>query len=153
MSENSVRTPKKRGAKPGQHTNPAYEWKPGQSGNPNGAPRKGMSCAETIRTLKQLTPAELRHALKQGGGTGRSGMEQALALMPQGVPLGLLLHGSAIVHGVCEPQPGILSYLRDTDEGKPTERQEISGPNGGAILTEQKVRVVRIVDTPKPAEA
>uniref|UniRef100_A0A6M3L8K4 Uncharacterized protein n=1 Tax=viral metagenome TaxID=1070528 RepID=A0A6M3L8K4_9ZZZZ len=132
---------------------PVNAWPPGVSGNPKGGIRKGMSIAETIRTLKALTPDELRTALKAAGGTGRSGLEQALSTMPKGMPLGLLMHASAIIHSTCEPQPGILTYLRDSDEGKPTERNEISGPNGGAILTEQKVKVIRIVDTPKPLEA
>jgi hypothetical protein len=134
---------KKRGVPKGFH--PVKEWKPGQSGNPTGAPRKGMSTAETIRTLKALTPDELRRALRAGGGTGKSGMEKALAAMPQGVPLGLLMNASAMIHTTCEPTPGVLAYLRDSDEGKPVEKREIMGENGGPV----KVSVVRLVDSPK----
>ena len=32
------------------------EWKPGQSGNPNGRPKKGQSWAEIIRELGDMTP-------------------------------------------------------------------------------------------------
>ena len=85
-----------------------------------------MSTAETIRTLKALTPDELRRALRAGGGTGKSGMEKALAAMPQGVPLGLLMNASAMIHTTCEPTPGVLTYLRDSDEGKPVEHQELT---------------------------
>ena len=127
---------------------PLNAWKPGESGNPNGAPRKRMSTAETIRTLKALTPADLRLALRAGGGTGKSGMERALSQMPQGVPLGLLMNASAIIHTTCEPTPGVLSYLRDSDEGKPVEKREIMGENGGPV----KVSVVRLVDSPKEKE-
>jgi hypothetical protein len=122
-----------KGKRGSSHAPPINAWKPGQTGNPHGAPRKNMSTAETIRTLKALTPEELRYALRAGGGTGKSGMEKALASMPPGVPLGLLLHGSAIVSGVCEPSPGVLTYLRDSDEGKPVERQEVTGAKGGPV--------------------
>ena len=135
MKPETAKTPKikrKRGPKPGTFK-PVNVWKPGQTGNPHGAPRKGMSTAETIRTLKALTPDELRAMLKAGGGTGRSGMEQALASMPKGVPLGLLMNASAIIQTTCDPQASTLAYLRDSDEGKPIDRQEVSGSKGGPV--------------------
>jgi len=116
---------------------PVKAWKPGQTGNPNGAPRKGMSTAETIRTLKALTPDELRRALRAGGGTGKSGMERALAAMPPGVPLGLLMNASAMIQATCEPQPGVLNYLRDSDEGKPVERAEVTVHNSPTAILEE----------------
>ena len=136
----------KRGPKPGQHNSPRTEIKPGQVLNPHGAPRKGMSIAETIRTIQQLTPAELRQVLKAGGGTGRSGIEQALANMPQGVPMRLLLHASATVQSTCEPQPGILNYLADREEGKVTDKLE-------ATITESPVEILKKIDAANAARA
>jgi hypothetical protein len=92
-----------------------------------------MSIAETIRTIQGLTPAELRMVFKAGGGTGKSGLEQSLAAMPQGVPMRLLMHASAVIQTTCEPQANVLNYLADREEGKVTEKQEISGPDGKPI--------------------
>jgi hypothetical protein len=118
-----------------------------------------MSTAETIRTLKSLTPDELRRVLREAGGTGRSGLEQSLGAMPKGVPLGMLMHASAITTSVCDPQPGILSYLRDSDEGKPVERQEIAGAGGGAVKVEYNLKMTfpsrkeHAASEPKPGDA
>jgi len=70
---------------------------------------------------------------KAGGGTGKSGLEQSLAAMPQGVPMRLLMHASAVIQTTCEPQANVLNYLADREEGKVTEKQEISGPDGKPI--------------------
>ena len=112
-----VRTPKKRGPKPGSHVNPAYEWKKGQTGNPHGAPRKGCSIAETIRTVRSMTPIELAELFRRLGSKGRSGLEQSLASLPQHVPLGMLQHASAMISTICEPNASLNSYLADRDEG------------------------------------
>lgn len=127
---------------------PATEMKPGMTLNPHGAPRKGMSIAETIRTIQSLTPAELRMVLKAGGGTGKSGLEQSLATMPQGVPMRILMHASAVIQTTCEPQPGVLNYLADREEGKVTEKHEIGGPDGKPI----PVAVYEFRDTTKKLE-
>lgn len=132
----------KRGAKPGERRSPRTEIKPGQVLNPHGAPRKGMSIAEVIRTIQQLTPAQLRQAFRAGGGTGRSGLEQSLASMPQGVPMRLLMHASAVIQTTCEPQAGVLNYLADREEGKVVDKHEIGGPDGGPV-----VAVFRFADT------
>lgn len=115
----------------GAHTSPTTEWKPGQSGNPNGAPRKGQSIAETIRTISASTPREIRKLLKRLGSTGRSGLEQSLSTLPQDTPLRFLQHTSAFVATICDPNASINSYLRDSDEGKPIER--LAGADGGPL--------------------
>lgn len=138
----------KRGPKPGSHVSPHTEIKPGQVLNPHGAPRKGMSIAETIRTVQALTPSELLMVFKAGGGTGKSGLEQSLAAMPQGVPMRILMHASAVIQTTCEPQPGVLNYLADREEGKVTEKHEIGGPNGGAV----PIAVYEFRDTTKKLE-
>lgn len=115
------------GSRGSSYAPPTNAIKPGQVLNPHGAPRKGMSIAETIRSIQALTPAELRLVFKAGGGTGKSGLEQSLASMPQGVPMRLLMHASAVIQTTCEPQPGVLNYLADREEGKVTEKHEIDG--------------------------
>lgn len=142
--------PKKRierGTRGTRHDPPTNAVKPGQVLNPFGAPRKGQSIAETIRTLAAATPREIRELLKRLGGSGNSGMELSLKALPQDTPLRFLQHASAFVASICDPNAPVLGYLRDSDEGKPTEKSEVSGPNGGPI--ENKVSVVELVDSPK----
>jgi len=91
-----------------------------------------MSIAETIRSLQALTPGELRDVLRKAGASGRSGLERSLAEYPQGMPMRMITHLSAIVSAANEPQPGILSYLAERDEGKVPDRLE----HGGKVIVE-----------------
>lgn len=45
--------------KQGQHKTPRSAWKPGQTGNPKGRPKGDNSWAATIRSIGELTPAEV----------------------------------------------------------------------------------------------
>lgn len=78
--------------------------------------------------MGDLTPGELREALKVAGGAGHSGMERALAQMPQSIPLRLLAHAAAYISTICEASPAMLTYLADRSDGKvKDESQQAQG--------------------------
>lgn len=83
--------------------NPKPNWKPGESGNPNGRPKKGYSITETIRAMMDEKP-EIKQALST------KVIEMALK-------------------GDLAAMKLVWSYL----EGMPMQKQELSGPEGGPI--------------------
>jgi hypothetical protein len=128
--------PKKRirsdykGTRGTRHDPPTNAVQPGQVLNPYGAPRKGMSRAEMIRTIDGMTPEEAIECLRRMGGRGNSGLEQSLRTLPGRAGMMFLEHLSARVANICEPNPAMLAYSRDTTDGKPKERLEHSNPDG-----------------------
>jgi hypothetical protein len=46
--------------KPGTHLNPDSEWRPGESGNPNGRPAAGVSIIEWMNIFQDSPEAEIR---------------------------------------------------------------------------------------------
>jgi hypothetical protein len=94
-----------------------YQFAPGQSGNPGGRP-KGRSVTSRLREL-----------LEQGEINGkplRNG-QQVADLVTR-----------VIIQKVLSGDPQFVKILLDRTEGKPTERKEISGEDGGPI----KIKVV-----------
>lgn len=98
-------------------------WKPGQSGNPNGAPKKGESWAETIRRVGDMTPAEAVVWCKEI--TGK------LAPLGDKVTLREAVVLRVFAANVFEPQPGLVNAFMDRAEGKPA--QPLTGPDGGPL--------------------
>ena len=84
------------------------KFKPGQSGNPNGRPKKGTSLTEILRELGEVPP----------GKTGKPRKEVIAEKLWR-----LALSGDKFA----------LRYVYDRLDGKPKETKEISGPDGEGI--------------------
>lgn len=97
---------------------PPKAWKPGQSGNPKGAPKRGESWAEIIKRVGEYTPSEAA--------------ERSLSLAKQLLEIGdgvtlkeavtLRVYASLLF----EPQPGLLNAFMDRTEGKVSQPVEMS---------------------------
>ena len=105
-TQKAGRAPGKRGGKT------STSWKPGQSGNPAGAPKRGQSWTEVIEELSELD--------------GPSAAERAGFLaaqfrkLPGGVTLKELVILRVLAALIDEPQPGLLNTILDRAEGKVT---------------------------------
>lgn len=88
----------------------ATQWKPGQTGNPNGRPRTAKYSEAARRLLEEV-----------GEESGETGAEQLAAYC-----LKMALKGSA------RHAELFLSYA----EGRPKQAMELSGPDGGAMRFE-----------------
>lgn len=88
-------------------------WKPGQSGNPKGAPKRGQSWKEIYNAIGNLTPKEASeycHAVagKIGSIGDRVTLKEAVVLR---VYAALLF----------DPDARLLNVVMDRDEGKVTQ--------------------------------
>jgi hypothetical protein len=105
--------------KAGKRPPPKNAWKPGQSGNPAGAPKRGESWAEIIKAFGDLTPNEAADKI------------QALAvqLRKYGGQLTLKQAVVARVYAALlfDPQAGLLNAFMDRSEGKVADRVRIDG--------------------------
>lgn len=104
-------------------------WKPGQSGNPKGAPKRGTSWAEVINKTYEMTPAQIREWLGP-----RNELSAAFQQMPQDVPLKHLVAARAAAALMFEPTPGLLAAIMNRAEGMPTQALELSGPDKKEIV-------------------
>lgn len=93
----------------------AHQWKPGQSGNPGGRPKK--------RLIDQI----LTELLEQNEGADATEIARALILM-------------------AKSDPKTAQLVAERTEGKPTQKHEVTGGDGGPI----KSRI--IVEFVKPGE-
>lgn len=84
-------------------------WKPGQSGNPAGGPKRGQSWKEIIAEIGQLTPDEAREMSQKIFSNIHLGNEVTLN---QAVVL--RVYASLLF----EPQPGLLNTFMERVEGK-----------------------------------
>ena len=84
-------------------------WKPGQSGNPAGGPKRGQSWKEIIAEIGQLTPDEAREMSQKIFANIHLGNEVTLN---QAVVL--RVYASLLF----EPQPGLLNAFMERVEGK-----------------------------------
>lgn len=108
-------------------------WKPGQSGNPNGAPKRGESWAEIIKRVGEYTPQEAaeksielsRQFLKVGEGVT---LKEAVVMRVYGALL-------------FEPQPGLLNAFMERTEGKIKDELELKGDKTAPLEV-----VIRYVD-------
>lgn len=91
-----------------QHGNNAeMGWKPGESGNPKGRPRKERALSNLLRIIGDTPNAD--GVLKK----------RALAEVVWGAALGGDLTAARLIYEYCD--------------GKPVQRNEISGPDSGPI--------------------
>lgn len=105
MSDKPANTPKtgKRGGKT------KTSWKPGQSGNPKGAPKRGQSWAEIIKEVGEMTPDEARAAC-----------QKIFAQVPLHDPITLKQAVVMRIYAAMlfEPQPGLVNAFMDREDGK-----------------------------------
>jgi len=107
MSDNTQKTGKgKRGGKR------STSWKPGQSGNPAGGPKRGGSLKEILDYYDQLSPEEIAALLPTGE------LKTAYLQMPKGVAmkhLKVLRINAAIMF---DPSPGLVNLIHERTDGK-----------------------------------
>ena len=108
-------------------------WKPGQSGNPKGSPKRGESWAEIIKRYGEMTPGE----------AAQESMELARKLLSigEGVTLKQAVVLRVYAALLFEPQASLLNAFLDRAEGTVTKHFEHSGPDGGPITIEQLSRL------------
>ena len=110
-------------------------WKPGESGNPKGAPKRGQSWAEIIKEIGELTPDEARAMSQKIFAQIQLGnkitLKQAVVLR---VYAALLF----------EPQPGMLNILIERAEGKVSLPVETWQDRVISLLREKKVTVEQV---------
>lgn len=89
---------------------PPKAWKPGQSGNPKGAPKRGESWAEIIKRIGDMTPIEAADHAK------------AIANKLRAMGDGLTLKEAVVVRVYAallfEPQASLLNSFMERAEGK-----------------------------------
>lgn len=119
---------------------PKTAWKPGESGNPAGAPRRGESWAELFKSIGNMTPAEVADKALLWAAKFRT--------MPKGATLKELVVIRAYASLLDESNASLLREIMDRAEGKTTEKIENTG--------EQKIElIVRYADdkpTPPTSE-
>ena len=100
------------------------EWKPGQSGNPNGRPKKGQSWAEIIRELGDMTPLaasdkciSIARELRKLG--GEATLKELVVLR-------------CYVQMLMEPQPSMLVALMNRADGMIPQQLQHVGEDGEA---------------------
>jgi len=124
MSNQESKPSPKRGGKR------STSWKKGQSGNPNGAPKRGESWAEIIKYVGDLTPSEAAEMSQQVAGKLRS--------IGDGVTLKQAVVLRVFAALMFEPQPGLLNAFIERTEGKVKDQVELSGD-------EEKPITIRII--------
>lgn len=108
----------------GKRKAPKSAWKPGQSGNPAGAPKRGESWAEVISKYSDMTPEEIAKAAEKIAGKlksigGNITMKEAVVIR---IYTALMF----------EPTAGLWNGLMDRAEGKVSDKLDIT--SGGEKL-------------------
>lgn len=94
-------------------------WKPGQSGNPKGAPKRGESWAEVWKRISNMTGPEVAdYGLK---------VAAQLRTLPSTVTLKEAVVMRTMVALMNEPTPGLLNAAQDREEGTPKQSIELTG--------------------------
>ncbi|HEY4721557.1 MAG TPA: hypothetical protein VII92_06895 [Anaerolineae bacterium] len=101
-------------------------WKPGQSGNPAGAPKRGESWKEIVAKIGNMTPREAADHCNE--------IAKQIRKIGDGITLKEAVVLRVYTALLFEPQPGLLNAIMERDEGKVT--QPISGPENGPIKFE-----------------
>ena len=100
----AMRLNKKRGA--------GRPFKPGQSGNLKGTPKRGTSWAEVIKWAADSTPGQLVKYLQSGE------LESAFRKMPSPVTMKRLIVLRWFVAQMNEPSPALAGLILNRSEGK-----------------------------------
>src|SRR5882724_9019661 len=102
-------------------------WKPGQSGNPGGRPKKRPVTDYYADILDKPLPDQLVALLKVKRGTTYG---EAIAL------------GQAV--SAIKGRADSAREIREALEGKATQRVELAGPDGGAVQLDLRTTLERI---------
>lgn len=89
---------------------PSTAWKPGQSGNPAGAPKRGESWAEIIKRIGEMEPGEA--AAKFGE------IAKQLRSLPNGVTLKELVVMRVYAAMLFEPTSALWGHMMDRADGE-----------------------------------
>ena len=111
-TDNSKASVKKRKAPPGA-------WKPGQSGNTSGAPKRGQSWAERIKEISEMTGPEVAALYDTRA--------KEFAKLPNNVTVKDLIIISVFGSMLREPSPGLWTETMNRADGKVKEMIEHSG--------------------------
>lgn len=95
-------------------------WKPGESGNPGGRPRKEIVTARLERFAEQLVPEDMRKLMKL-----KAGARWADAWV--------VVMNRAVITGARQSQIAAFREMLDRIEGKSVARVEVAGEGGGPI--------------------
>lgn len=85
-------------------------WRPGQSGNPRGAPKRGQSWKEIVKTIGDLTPKEASDYCHKVAGK--------IAVIGDSVTLKEAVILRVYTALLFEPDARLLNVIIDRDEGK-----------------------------------
>lgn len=94
-------------------------YKPGQSGNPAGAPPRGQSWADIFNEVGSLTPEAAAKQVSRWAAKFR--------LLPQGVTLKYIVAIRAFTALIDEPNARLIMAIMDRMDGKVVEKHEFSG--------------------------
>ena len=93
-------------------------WKPGQSGNPAGSPKRGESWAEIIKRIGDMTPIEAADYANE------------IAKQLRKIGSGLTLKEAVVVRVYAallfEPQASLLNSFMERAEGKVSQPLDVS---------------------------
>lgn len=131
QSDNTVKTDKpKRKA-------PRTAWKPGQSGNPKGAPKDGESWAAIIKEISNMPPDEIFELVGKTNGKIND-LGRAYKQMPPKVVMKKLVVARVLAALMFDPNSSLLNTLMERAEGKVPDVLKGDGDDGEIV-----VRLVR----------
>lgn len=117
---------KKSTKKETKSSNPSH-WKKGQSGNPKGRPKDGMSWAHVIKELGDMTSAEIIQLVGPTSDIGRK-----LKKLPKGVQMKYIVGARAFATLATTVQHGLFTAIMDRTEGRPAQSVDLT--SGGKTL-------------------
>ena len=91
---------------------PPTAWKPGQSGNPNGAPKRGESWREIIDSVGKMFAEEVSAEV------GNNDLGRAYRQLPRGIAMKRLVVMRIFTALMFEPTAGLWNPLMERVEGK-----------------------------------
>ena len=98
---------------------PRSAWKPGQSGNPAGAPKRGESWAEIIKRIGDMEPGEAAHTFGE--------IAKQLRNMPEGVTLKEFVVMRIYAAMLFEPSSSLWGHMLDRVDGKVKDEIDAKG--------------------------
>ena len=106
-------------AKADKRKAPRSAWKPGQSGNPAGAPKRGESWAEIIKRIGDMEPGEAAHTFGE--------IAKQLRNMPAGVTLKEFVVMRIYAAMLFEPSSSLWGHMLDRVDGKVKDEIDAKG--------------------------
>lgn len=113
-------------------------WRPGQSGNPAGAPKRGDSWAETIKAIGEMDGPSIAQLWDT--------QHREFGKLPDGITMKQLVVMTVYAALLREPSPGNWRELMERAEGKVSQPIETWQDRIVALLKEKKVTVEQVAD-------